>query len=44
MPTIEVKATIAGIRADRDEVLDEALRQILARQVPASEIEKMARP
>jgi len=43
-PSIEVRPTVAGIRAGRDEVLEEALRQILGRRVPASEIEKMARP
>jgi C-terminal processing protease CtpA/Prc len=43
-PNIEVRPTVAGIRAGRDEVLEEALRQILGRQVPASEIEKMATP
>jgi hypothetical protein len=39
-----VQPTIAGIRAGRDEVLEEALRQILGRQTPAGQIEKMARP
>jgi C-terminal processing protease CtpA/Prc len=29
VPDIEVKPTIAGIRAGRDEVLDEAVRQLL---------------
>jgi hypothetical protein len=43
-PNIEVRPTVAGIRAGRDEVLEEALRQILGRQVPASEIEKMGTP
>ena len=43
VPDIEVRPTIAGIRAGRDEVLEEALRQILGRQMPADQIEKMAR-
>jgi C-terminal processing protease CtpA/Prc len=30
VPDVEVKPTIAGVRAGRDEVLDEALRQIVA--------------
>jgi hypothetical protein len=29
IPDIEVKPTVAGIRAGRDEVLEEALRQVL---------------
>jgi C-terminal processing protease CtpA/Prc len=44
LPDIEAKPTVAGIRAGRDEVLEVALRQILGSQVPASEIEKMAKP
>jgi len=44
VPNVEVKPTIAGIGAGRDEVLEEALRQILARQVPSADIEKMAKP
>ena len=44
LPDVEVRPTIAGIRAGRDEVLEEALRQILGRQTPAEQIEKMARP
>ena len=43
VPDVEVRPTIAGIRAGRDEVLEEALRQILGRQTPADQIEKMAR-
>ena len=31
VPDVEIKPTIAGIRAGRDEVLEEALRQILGR-------------
>jgi C-terminal processing protease CtpA/Prc len=41
---VEARPTIAGIRAGRDEVLEEALRQILGRETPAERIEKMARP
>jgi len=43
VPDVEARPTIAGIRAGRDEVLEEALRQILGRQTPANQIEKMAR-
>lgn len=42
VPDVEAKPTVAGIRAGRDEVLEEALRQILGSTVPAAEIEKMA--
>jgi len=41
---VEVRPTIAGIRAGRDEVLEEALRQILGREASAEQIESMARP
>jgi C-terminal processing protease CtpA/Prc len=44
LPDFEVRPTIAGIRAGRDEVLEEALRQVLGNSVPAAEIQKMARP
>ncbi|MGO9865696.1 MAG: S41 family peptidase [Terriglobales bacterium] len=44
VPNIEVKPTIAGIRAGRDEVLEEAVRQIMGRQASPAEIEKMAKP
>ena len=44
VPDVDVQPTIAGIRAGRDEVLEEALRQILGRQTPADQIERMARP
>jgi C-terminal processing protease CtpA/Prc len=44
VPDVEVRSTLTGIRAGRDEVLEEALRQILGRQTPADQIEKMARP
>jgi C-terminal processing protease CtpA/Prc len=44
VPDVEVRPTIAGIGAGRDEVLEEALRQILGRETPADQIERMARP
>jgi hypothetical protein len=44
VPDVEVRPTIAGIRAGRDEVLEEGLRQILGRDAPADQIERMARP
>ena len=44
VPDVEVRATIAGIREGKDEVLEEAFRQILGRQVPSADIEKMAKP
>jgi GH35 family endo-1,4-beta-xylanase/C-terminal processing protease CtpA/Prc len=40
---VEVKPTIEGIRAGRDEVLEAAVRRILGSTVPAAEIERMAR-
>ena len=40
VPNVEVKPTLAGIRAGRDEVLEEALRRSWARHVAQSEIEK----
>ena len=44
VPDVESRPTIAGIRAGRDQVLEEGLRQILGRDVPADQIEKMAAP
>ena len=38
---VEVKPTIAGIRAGRDELLEEAVRQILGPEAAAAEIEKI---
>lgn len=43
-PDVQAKPTIAGILARRDEVLEAALRVVLGTNVPASEIEKMAKP
>ena len=44
IPDVNVRPTIAGIRSGRDEVLEEALRQVLGGGSSAQEIEKMARP
>jgi C-terminal processing protease CtpA/Prc len=44
IPDVEVHPTIAGIGAGRDEVLEEALRQILGPAVPADLLKDMARP
>jgi hypothetical protein len=41
IPDVEVRPTIAGIRAGRDEVLEAALRQILDPKAAAALIEKM---
>jgi len=43
VPDVEVRPTLAGIRAGRDEVLEEGLRQILGDTVPAGEIARMAK-
>ncbi len=44
IPNVKVTPTIAGIRAGRDEVLEEALRQLLGAQTPTAELEKMTKP
>lgn len=44
IPDVEVKPTIAGIRAGRDEVLEEGIRQILGPDVPPAQIERMYKP
>jgi hypothetical protein len=44
VPNVEIRPTIEGIRAGRDEALEEALRQILGDHVPTSTIENMAKP
>ncbi len=44
IPDVEVRPTISGIRAGRDEVLETAVRQILGPDVPAEQIEKIAKP
>lgn len=41
IPNREVKPTIAGIRAGRDEVLEAAIREIVGKDLPAGQIEKM---
>jgi C-terminal processing protease CtpA/Prc len=41
IPDREVKPTIAGIRGGRDEVLEAAIREIVGKDVPAAQIEKM---
>jgi C-terminal processing protease CtpA/Prc len=43
LPDIEAKPTIAGIRAGRDEVLEEAVRQILGPEAPPDMIQKIAK-
>jgi C-terminal processing protease CtpA/Prc len=43
VPDVKAEPTIAGIRNGRDEVLEEALRQVLGKSVPESEIQKMAK-
>lgn len=43
VPNVKAIPTIAGIRAGRDEVLEEALRQILGQQASAAQVEKMAK-
>jgi hypothetical protein len=44
VPNVKVAPTIVGIRAGRDEVLEEALRQVMGRRVPVAEIERIAKP
>ena len=39
VPDVEVRPTIAGIRAGRDEVLEEAIRRILGAATPRGEVE-----
>ena len=41
IPDREVKPTIAGIRAGRDEVLEAAIREIVGKDVTSAQIEKM---
>lgn len=41
VPDVEVRPTIEGIRAGRDEVLEAGIREILGPSVPAAEIQKM---
>jgi C-terminal processing protease CtpA/Prc len=44
VPDREVRPTIAGVRAGRDEVLEAAIREIVGKDVPAAQIEKMTKP
>jgi C-terminal processing protease CtpA/Prc len=44
VPDVEARPTIAGIRAGRDEVLEEGVRQILGRDVAADQIQRIASP
>jgi C-terminal processing protease CtpA/Prc len=44
VPDVRVEPTIEGIRVGRDEVLEEALRQILGADASETEIRQMARP
>jgi hypothetical protein len=43
VPDILVKPTVAGIAAGRDEVLEQAIRQILGAKVSPEELQKLAR-
>lgn len=43
VPDVRVQPTVAGVRAGRDEVLEEGIRQILRTNTPEPEIEKMAK-
>ena len=44
VPDVDVRPTIAGIHAGRDEVLEEGVRQILGRDVPGDQIQRIAAP
>jgi C-terminal processing protease CtpA/Prc len=44
VPDVKIAPTVAGIRAGRDEVLEEALRQILGPRLSGAELEKMIKP
>jgi C-terminal processing protease CtpA/Prc len=44
VPDKTVVPTVEGIRAGRDEVLEEAVRQILGPDAPAATIEKLGKP
>jgi C-terminal processing protease CtpA/Prc len=41
VPDREVRPTIAGIRAGRDEVLEAAIREIVGKDIPAAQIQQM---
>jgi len=44
VPDIVVRPTIAGVRSGRDEVLEEAIRQILGKETSIERIQKMIHP
>ena len=44
VPDITMRPTVAGIRDQRDEVLETALRQILGPDVPVTRIRELAKP
>jgi C-terminal processing protease CtpA/Prc len=44
VPDVVAKPTIAGMRAGRDEVLEEGVRQIVGKNVADEEIRKLAKP
>ena len=44
IPDIEVRPTIAAIQAGRDELIEEAIRQIVGTNLPAGQIVTMAKP
>jgi C-terminal processing protease CtpA/Prc len=44
IPDVEVRPTIPGIRAGRDEVLEAGIREIVGANVPLSEIQKLIPP
>jgi C-terminal processing protease CtpA/Prc len=44
IPDVKVRPTIAGIRAGRDEVLEEAVRRILGPDIPAAQIQRLVKP
>lgn len=44
VPDVEVRPTIDGIREGRDEVLEEAIRQILGDDADDAEVRRMAKP
>ena len=44
VPNVQVKPTLEGIRSGRDEVLEEAVRQIVGEQVPHKQIKDMTNP
>ncbi len=43
IPDVTIRPTIAGVRAGRDEVLEEAVQMILGQEVPQAELQAMTR-